>query len=106
MKTKYFLISNNDFSCYWSSDNIKDIIKRYYKELSYKNRNYYEYKFNDFSIYRISYDPKRIEIDYWMDWYLYFLDLENDNLIDCDHYENFWIKEKEIKYDFLFHKNK
>lgn len=106
MKTKYFLISNNDFSCYWSSDNIKDIIKRYYKELSYKNRNNYDYKFNDFSIYRISYNPKRIEIDYGMDWYLYFLDLENDNLIDWDNYEKFWIKQKEIKYDFLFNKNK
>lgn len=106
MKTKYFLISNNDFTCYWSSDILKDIIKRYYKELSYKNRNYYEYKFNDFSIYRISYNPKKIEIDYWMDWYLYFLDLENDNLIDWDNYENFWIKQKEIKKDFLYHKNK
>lgn len=106
MKTKYFLISNNDFSCYWSSDNLKDIIIRYYKELSYKNRNNYDYKFNDFSIYRISYDPKIIEIDYGMDWYLYFLDKENDILIDCDQLESYWIKQKEIKYDFLFHKNK
>jgi hypothetical protein len=106
MKTKYFLISNNDFSCYWSSDILKDIIIRYYKELSYKNRNNYDYKFNDFSIYRISYDPKRIEIDYGMDWYLYFLDKENDQLIDCDLLESYWIKQKEIKKDFLFHKNK
>lgn len=106
MKTKYFLISNNDFTCYWSSDNLNDIIKRYYKELSYKNRNNYDYKFNDFSIYRISYNPKRIEIDYWMDWYLYFLDLENDILIDCDQLESYWIKQKEIKKDFLYSKNR
>lgn len=106
MKTKYFLISNNDFTCYWSSDILKDIIKRYYKELSYKNRNNYDYKFNDFSIYRISYNPKRIEIDYGMDWYLYFLDLENDILIDWDNYDKYWIKQKEIKKDFLYHNNK
>lgn len=106
MKTKYFLISNNDFTCYWSSDNLKDIIKRYYKELSYKNRIYNDYKFNDFSIYRISYNPKRIEIDYWMDWYLYFIDKSNDLEIDYNDFDKYWIKQNEIKYDFLFHKNK
>jgi hypothetical protein len=104
MKTKYFLISNNDFTCYWSSDNLKDIIKRYYKELSYKNRNYH--KFNDFSIYRISYNSKRIEIDYWMDWYLYFIDKSNNLEIDYNDFDKYWIKQKEIKKDFLYHKNK
>jgi len=104
MKTKFFLISNNDFTCYGSSDNLKDIIKRYYKELSYKNRNYH--KFNDFSIYRISYNPKRIEIDYWMDWYLYFIDKSNDLEIDYNDFDKYWIKQKEIKKDFLYSKNK
>jgi len=104
MKTKYFIISNNDFTCYWSSDILKDIIKRYYKELSYKNRNYY--KFNDFSIYRISYNPKRIEIDYWMDWYLYFIDKSNDLEIDYNDFDKYWIKQKEIKKDFLYSKNR
>ena len=104
MKTKYFLISNNDFTCYWSSDNLKDIIKRYYKDLSYKNRNYH--KFNDFSIYIISYNQKRIEIDYWMDWYLYFIDKSNDLEIDYNDFDKYWIKQKEIKKDFLYHNNK
>lgn len=106
MKTKYFLFSNNDFSTYWSSDNLKDIIEKYYYELNYHKKNYWSYDYNDFSIARFQYNPKRIEIDYGMDWYIYFLDKENDELIDCDQLESFWIKQKELKKDFLYHKNK
>ena len=106
MKTKYFLISNGDFTCEKSSNNLKDIIKSYYYELNYQKKEYGEYAFSDYSIYRFSYDPKRIEIDFGMDWYVYFLDKENDELIDCDQLESYWIKQKEIKKDFLYHKNK
>ena len=106
MKTKYFIASNNDFTCYWSSDKLSKIIEKYFYELDYKKKNYHEYDYNDFSIYRFSYNSKKIEIDYGMDWYVYFLDKENDELIDCDQLESYWIKQKEIKKDFLYHKNK
>lgn len=106
MKTKYFLFSNNDFTTYWSSDKLKDIIEKYYYELNYIRKNYWSYDYNEFSIAKFQYDPKRIEIDYGMDWYLYCLDKENDILIDCDDQGKYWIKQNEIKKDFLYHKNK
>lgn len=106
MKTKYFLFSNNDFTCYWSSDNLKDIIDKYYYELNYIRKNYWSYDYNEFSIARFLYDPKRIEIDYGMDREVYCLDLENDCLIDYDDFDEYWIKQNEIKKDFLYHKNK
>ena len=106
MKTKYFLFSNSDYTTYWSSDKLKEIIEQYYYELNYKRKQYWSSEYNDFSITKFSYDPKRIEIDYGMDWYLYCLDKENDILIDCNDQEKYWIKQKEIKKDFLFHKNK
>ena len=106
MKTKYFLFSNNDFTTYWSSDRLKDIIDKYYYELNYHKKNYWSYDYNDFSIARFSYDPKRIEIDYGMDWLIYFIDKINDLEIDYNDFDKYWIKQNEIKKDFLYHKNK
>lgn len=103
---KYFLISNSDFTCENSSDNLKDIIKIYYNEINYRIKNYWSCEYNEFSIYKFLYNSKKIEIDYGMDREIYILDKKNDNLIDYKDFDKYWIKQKEIVKDFLYHNNR
>ena len=103
---KYFLISNSDFTCEKSSDNLKDIIKSYYNEINYRIKNYWSCEYNEFSIYKFLYNSKKIDIDYGMDWSIYFIDKLKEIEIEYEDFEKYWIKQKEIKKDFLYHNNR
>ena len=103
---KYFLISNSDFTCEKSSDNLKDIIKSYYNEINYRIKNYWSCEYNEFSIYEFLYNSKKIDIDYGMDWSIYFIDKLKEIEIEYEDFEKYWIKQKEIKKDFLYHNNR
>lgn len=99
---KYYLISTNDFTVYSCRKTLKEIIEAYYIELKEhkKQRGYFDYK--DFWIFRIEYPAKTVEVDYWLDHEIYMLDKVKDELINFDDEKKYWIKQKEINYDFLY----
>lgn len=104
---EYYLISNRDFTCYGSSYRLQDAKKRYFEELKEEKKLFWSFKYNDFSIYRISYDPERIEVNYWMDREVYIYDKINDSLLEePDDLKENGVKFIELKKDFLYYKNK
>lgn len=101
---KYYLVDNDDFQVYSCSNTKKEAIKDYKYWMNEENKKRWTTKYNYFSIYRIEYDPKRIEVDYWLDRCLYVLDKKEDELVYYENYKDFGIKDKILNYDFLFNK--
>lgn len=95
---KYFLIDNNCSTVESSSEKLEEIQKAFSERLEEDKKRRWESNIEDYGLYEFEYDENKIEIDYWMDRELYILDKINDKLIDCEDFEKFWIKEKELSF--------
>ena len=84
------------------SNSKKEIKKDLKSWIDWKRYTWY----NDFRIFKYEYDPKKVYS--YLDFYdFFFYDKENDNQIEYyEEFEKYWIKQKEIKKDFLYHNNR
>ena len=102
MKKIEYLIIDKDYGDPISLSNTKKEIKKDLDSwIDWKRYTWY----NDFRIFKYEYDNKKVYS--YLDFYdFFFYDKNNDLEIDYYDFDKYWIKQKELKKDFLYHKNK
>lgn len=98
---KNYILVEDVYPLYLAKDkkSLIDWIKQYTQDMWLKH----EEELRDLHVRTIEFNAKKVYIDHAMDGDIYAIDKKTDEIIEYNDYEKNWIKDKEIKKDFLYY---